>query len=128
VSARPAARLLLDEMFPPVIATKLRDRGHDVVVVADDPQLRAMTDPELRAWAGGQGRRIVTENVRDFRPLVIEDPAGSGVLFTSSRTFARTKPGIGKQIAALEAWITAATTADQSVEAWLVPPSKRRGD
>jgi hypothetical protein len=111
-------------MFPPVIAKQLRDRGHDVVAVAADPQLRAMTDPELLAWAGEHRRRIVTENVRDFRPLIIDDPAGPGVLFTSSRTFPRDKRGVGRLITALDAWISAATT-EHAVEVWLEPVSRR---
>lgn len=126
MSTGPAARLLLDEMFPPIIATKLRERGHDVVAVADDPQLRAMTDPELLTWAGEHSRRIVTENVRDFRPLVIDDPGGPGVLFTSSRTFPRTRRGIGKLIAAIDDWIAVAAKTDQPVEAWLQPASRSR--
>lgn len=126
MSAGPAARLVLDEMFPPVIATQLRERGHDVVAVAEDPQLRAMTDPELLAWAGEQGRRVVTENVRDFRPLVLDDPARPGVLFTSSRTFPRTRRGIGKLIAAIDGWIAVAAKADPPVEEWLQPASRHR--
>jgi hypothetical protein len=113
-------------MFPPIIATRLRERGHDVVAVADDPQLRAMTDPELLAWAAEQGRRVVTENVRDFRPLVVDDPIGPGVLFTSSRTFPRTKRGIGRLIAAIDDWIAAAPNSDRPVEAWLQPASRHR--
>ncbi len=126
MSTGPAARLLLDEMFAPIIATKLRERGRDVVAVAEDPQLRAMTDPELLAWAGERGRRIVTENARDFRPLVVDDPAGRGVLFTSSRTFSRNRRSIGTLIAAIDDWIAAATKADQPVEAWLQAASRRR--
>jgi len=126
VSTGPAVRLLLDEMFPPVIATQLRERGHDVVAGADDPQLRAMTDPELLAWAGEHSRRIVTENVRDFRPLVVDGPAGPGVLFTSSRTFPRTRRGIGKLIAAIDDWIAVTAKADRPVEAWLQPASRHR--
>lgn len=126
VSTRSPVRLLLDEMFSPVIAKQLRARNYDVTAVADDPQLRAMTDPELLAWAREHRRRIVTENVRDFRPLVVDDPTGPGVLFTSSRTFPRDKRGVGRLIAALDAWITAATSAEQSVEAWLEPTSRTR--
>ena len=113
-------------MFPLVIATQLRERGHDVVAGADDPQLRAMTDPELLAWAGEHSRRIVTENVRDFRPLVVDGPAGPGVLFTSSRTFPRTRRGIGKLIAAIDDWIAVTAKADRPVEAWLQPASRHR--
>jgi hypothetical protein len=48
------------------------------------------------------------------------DP-GTVVLFSSSRAFPRTKPGAGKLIESIDAWITAATKAEQPVEAWLVP-------
>jgi hypothetical protein len=113
-------------MFSPVMAKQLRERGHDVVAVADDPQLRAITDPELLRWAIEHGRRIVTENVRDFRPLIIDDPTGPGVLFTSSRTFPRNKRGVGRLIAGIDAWITVASKTEQSVEAWLEPASKMR--
>ena len=117
--SRPAVRLLLDEMFSPIIAKQLCERGHDVVAVADDPQLRALTDPELLAWATEHGRRIVTENVRDFRPLIVAEPTGPGVLFTSSRTFPRDKRRMGRLVAALDAWIIAATRTGLSVESWL---------
>lgn len=126
VSGKSTVRVVLDEMFSPVIAQQLRGRGHDVLAVAEDRQLRAMTDPELLDWASEHGRRIVTENVRDFRPLIINDPPGPGVVFTSSRTFPRTKNGTGKLIAAIDAWITSASTAEQPVEVWLEPVSRRR--
>jgi len=125
VSRGRQVRLLLDEMFPPVIAMQLRERDHDVVAVADDPQLRAMTDRDLMAWAAERGRRIVTENVRDFRPLVIDDPTGPGVLFTSGRTFPRNKRGVGRLIAAIDVWITT-TKTEHSVEVWLEPVSPQR--
>jgi hypothetical protein len=126
VSTQPPVRLLLDEMFSPAIAKQLRERDHDVVAVADDPQLRAMTDPELMAWGAGHGRRIVTENVRDFRPLIIDDPTGPGTLFTSSRTVPRNKRGVGRLIAAIDAWIAVASKTEQSVEVWLEPASRLR--
>jgi hypothetical protein len=113
-------------MFSPLIAKKLRESSHDVIAVADDPQLRAMTDPELLAWASEHRRRIVTENVRDFRPLLIDDPTGPEALFTSSRTFPRDKRRVGRIIAALDVWITAAVRAEQPVEAWLEPASRTR--
>lgn len=125
---RPTVRLLLDEMFSPAIARELRGRNHDVIAVAEDPQLRALTDPEQLTWASEHGRRIVTENVRDFRPLVIDDLVGPGVLFTSSRTFPRHKRGVGRLIAALDAWITAATRLERPIEAWLEPASRARAN
>lgn len=62
--------LVLDEMHAPAVAQALRKLGHDVVAVAEEPDLRAMTDPELFRWATERGRRVVTENVKDFRPLL----------------------------------------------------------
>lgn len=87
--------LLLDEMHAPVVASTLRTRGHDVVAVADDLALRALPDEEIFAYAGEHGRRVVTETVKDFRRLLLRaEEAGqvtAGVLFTSSRTFPRSR-------------------------------------
>ena len=52
--------LLLDEMHAPVVAQALRDRGHDVMSVAENPDLRALTDDELFAWGGIQVRPFVS--------------------------------------------------------------------
>jgi hypothetical protein len=38
--------------FSPAIAARLRERGHDVIGVADDPDLRSMPDEVLWTWAG----------------------------------------------------------------------------
>ncbi len=94
--SRPAgARLLLDEMFSPAIAASLRDLGHDVVGVAEGSELRAMTDEEVFVWAGGEARWLLTENVKDFRPILLRalqaGPAHTGILYASSRTFPRSR-------------------------------------
>jgi hypothetical protein len=128
----PGTRLLLDEMHAPAIAIELRRRGHDVVAVAEEPTWRAMTDEELfRLAAPGQpgplgGRRIVSENVRDFRPLVRRaEEAGAptaGVLFTSGRRFPRSRRNRGPLIEALERWL-AAEGGPPPLEDWLRPAS-----
>lgn len=118
--------LLLDEMFAPVIARTLRDRGYDVVSVAEDPELRALPDPELHAWAVANGRWLVTENVRDFQPLVRDTHSANaqttGLLFTASRTFPRSRGNPGPLIAALDSWLGATETGDHGREQWLAPP------
>lgn len=115
--------LLLDEMHAPVVAATLRLRGHDVVAVADQEDLRALSDAELFGWAGEHGRRIVTENVKDFAPLLRRsEEAGrpvTSVLFTSSRTFPRTRRNPGPLIAALEAWLNSPDAAVRPIEDWL---------
>lgn len=120
-SAPGRIALLLDEMFPPAIADELRRRGHDVIAVAADPQLRAKSDPELFAWAAQQKRRLVTENAKDFRRLLDESaPAGSGLLLTSSRSFPRSRQAPGALISALEAWLSSPDVAARPPEDWLV--------
>lgn len=58
-----------------------------------------MTDEEVFAWAASQGRWLLTENVRDFRPLVLRalqaDTTAAGILYTSGRAFpsSRKNPG-----------------------------------
>lgn len=103
-------RLLLDGMFSPVIAEELIARGHQVRAVAADPELRAMTDAALCAWAEEGGYTLVTENVKDFRPLAAASQAsGRGItsplLFTSSRSFPRSRRNVGVLILALHAWL-----------------------
>ena len=118
-------RLLLDEMLSPVIARELRERGHDVESVAGSPGREAMSDPEVLALARAERRAIVTNNLRDYRPLHNEAivPGGDGhfgMIFTS-RTNRRTKADIGRIIAALEA-ILAQHPGENDLtngEAWL---------
>jgi hypothetical protein len=54
VNQRPDVRLLLDEMFSPAIAAELRERGHEVIAVADRPDLPAKSDEEIFAWASAK--------------------------------------------------------------------------
>jgi hypothetical protein len=120
--------LLLDEMLSPAIAVELGRRGHDVVAVAADPQLRSMTDPELYEWAVTQNRRLVTENVKDFRRLLAADSerAVPGVLFISSRRFPRSRHALGSVITALESWLNQPGAVGRPSEDWLVAPEGPR--
>jgi len=100
-------KLLLDEMLSPVIARELRERGHDVESVAGNPGREAMSDTDVLALARAEHRAIVTNNLRDYRPLHNEAivPGGDGhfgMIFMPG-TYRRTKADIGRVIAALEA-------------------------
>jgi predicted HAD superfamily phosphohydrolase len=118
-------RLLLDEMFSPVIARELRKRGHDVESVAGTPGREAMSDPQVLALARAERRAVVTDNLRDYRPLHNEAivPGGDGhfgMIFMPG-TYRRTKADIGRIIAALEAILTEypGETDLANGEAWL---------
>ncbi|MBV8526986.1 MAG: DUF5615 family PIN-like protein [Candidatus Dormibacteraeota bacterium] len=108
-------------MFTPVIAEELRRRGHDVIAVAAEPELRSLTDAELYASAKREKRRIVTENVKDFRRLLVQDEGTGrpGLLFTSSRSFPRSRRSPGALIVALDAWLSDARTRTPPLEVWL---------
>ena len=63
-------------MFSPAIAADLRELGHDVIAVADRPDLRSKSDEEIFAWASAEKRWLLTENVKDFRPIMLRALSG----------------------------------------------------
>jgi predicted nuclease of predicted toxin-antitoxin system len=124
VSERPDVKLLLDEMFSPAIAAELRALGHDVITIADRPDLRSKSDEEVFAWASTEKRWLLTENVKDFRPIVLRalqaGSPGCGLLFTSSRVFPRSRKNPGPLIRALQAWLAAGPPPPPVAESWLL--------
>ena len=118
-------KLLLDEMLSPAIARELRSRGHDVEPVAGNPEREALSDPEVLAIARAEHRAVVTNNLRDFRPLHHEaiTPGGAGhfgMIFIPG-SYRRTRADTGKIITGLEA-ILAQYPGEEDLangEAWL---------
>lgn len=116
-------RLLLDEMWPPAIAEQLRERGHDVVAVAESNDLRGQPDEVIFDSARRDDRTIVTENVIDFRPLALEmlrrNESHPGLIFTSNRAFPRgDSRTAGRLVTALHELLIAAPEL-QDREYWL---------
>jgi predicted nuclease of predicted toxin-antitoxin system len=70
VACRPgrsaAVKLLLDEMFSPVIAARLRERGHDVESIKGSAR-ETLGDAEVLELARNERRAIATNNLVDFR-------------------------------------------------------------
>jgi hypothetical protein len=100
-------KLLLDEMFSPLVAAELRVRGHDVVAIKERGEWHSLADPEVVALARTEQRAIVTANLRDFRPLHAElvAPGGeghAGMVFVPAR-FRPTRAATRKIVEALEA-------------------------
>jgi predicted nuclease of predicted toxin-antitoxin system len=123
----PDVRLLLDEMFSPAIAAELRELGHDVIAITERPDLRSKSDEEVFAWASAERRWLLTENVKDFRPIMLRSlqagPPGCGLLFTSSRAFPRSRRNPGPLIRALHTWLNAGPPAPPVTESWLLGAS-----
>jgi predicted nuclease of predicted toxin-antitoxin system len=100
-------RLLLDEMLSPAIARELRERGHDVLAVAEQRGWAALSDPEVLAVARTERRAVVTNNLRDYRPLHADaitpgSPGHFGMVFMPG-SYRRTKADTGRIISVLEA-------------------------
>ena len=90
-------RLLLDEMYPGLIAREVRARGHDVTSVDEAPG-RGTPDEELFDHARPEGRAVVTENIQDYLPLadrlLATGGSHAGLVFTSPRRWPRSDPGL----------------------------------
>lgn len=117
-------QLLLDEHYSEEIAAALRDLGHDVVAAVSNPDLRGAGDPDIFRWSAEAGRRIVTENVKDFRPLLLQGAATgtptAALLLVPPRRFPRGRGDRAAAIvSALHRWLTRPGTAQRPVEDWL---------
>jgi predicted nuclease of predicted toxin-antitoxin system len=100
-------KLLLDEMFSPLVAAELRARGHDAVAIKEREEWQSLSDPEVIALARTEQRAVVTANVRDFRPLHAElvAPGGKGhvgMVFLPT-SFRPTRAATGQIVEALVA-------------------------
>ena len=118
-------KLLLDEHYTPEIARELRARGHDVLAVKERPELVSRSDRLLFAAMAAEKRAIATEDVGDFRPLVIEVVARGtdhyGLLCISRRRYPRSRQAIGLLVEALDHFMTAHPRVDALAgsERWL---------
>ena len=65
-------KVILDEQLSPHIATLLRKAGFDVEAVADREDLVGRSDRFILEVACREGRAVVTNNIKDFRPLAAE--------------------------------------------------------
>jgi hypothetical protein len=65
-------RAILDEQLSPQIASLLRKAGYDVDAVADRKDLAGRSDRIVFETASSEGRAVITNNVKDFRPLAAE--------------------------------------------------------
>lgn len=113
-------RLVLDEMYPSLIARELQVRGHDAVSVHERPG-RGASDMDVLAFARAEGRAVVTENASDYRPLAEGLIAGGeshcGLVLTSPKRWPRASPG--GLITALDELLRATPEQPVDQELWL---------
>lgn len=101
-------RLLIDEQHSPAIAEELRRRGWDAQAIRNErPDLEGAPDDRVLDAAHAEGRIVVTNNIRDHRPLAADRLArgrGHSGLILVPATRPRTKAasrGIARDVDAL---------------------------
>jgi predicted nuclease of predicted toxin-antitoxin system len=117
-------KLLVDAMYPPVVADQLRRRGHDAIAARASAQLRELSDLALIVVARAERLVIVTENTRDFLildgELRLRGEPHCGFILVSARSYPRRHhAGVGRLVTALDAWLREhPDEADESSLIW----------
>jgi predicted nuclease of predicted toxin-antitoxin system len=98
-------KALVDEQLSPEIAALLRQTGYDVVAVAERDDLVGRSDRVVLEVAATEERAVITNNVKDFRPLAAERLAQGRthaglILLPSKRT--RTRAAVATLARAIE--------------------------
>jgi predicted nuclease of predicted toxin-antitoxin system len=117
-------RAILDEQLSPQIAVILRQAGYDVDAVADREDLAGCNDRIFFQVACGEDGAVVTNNIKDFRPLAAEWLAQGRVhagliLLPSTRT--RTRHAIAAVAAAIENVLRNHPDGLSGSERWIGP-------
>ena len=97
-------KLLLDEHYANEIAVQLRATGHEAVTVSER-RLNGTDDEPLLALASSEDRALLTNNARDFLPIVARWATSArdhcGLLLTSDSSMPRGKDDIGLYVRTL---------------------------
>jgi predicted nuclease of predicted toxin-antitoxin system len=117
-------RAILDEQLSPQIAALLRKAGYDVDAVADREDLAGRSDRIVFEVASSEDRAVVTNNIKDFRPLAAEWLAQGRVhagliLLPSART--RTRHAIAIIAGAIETVLRDHPDGLTCSERWIGP-------
>jgi len=117
-------RAILDEQLSPHIAVLLRQAGFDVDAVADREDLVGRSDRTILEVACSEDRAVITNNIKDFRPLAAEwlahGKVHSGlILLPSTRT--RTHNAVTAIAAAIENVLSEHPDGPSGGERWIGP-------
>ena len=116
-------KVLLDEPLSPQIAALLRQAGHDAVAVTEHVDLVGSIDSTILEVATGEGRAVVTTNIKDYRPLAALQLAqgrthGGLILVASTR---RTRAAVTVLASAIEKVLHDHPDGLTSSERWIGP-------
>jgi Domain of unknown function (DUF5615) len=117
-------KALLDEQLSPQIARVLRERGLDIEAVAERFDLPEASDREVIDVATREQRAVVTNNIKDFRPLAAErlaDGRGHAGLILLPATRNRSRHATGALADAIGAVMCAHPGGVAGAEHWIAP-------
>lgn len=117
-------KALLDEQLSSEIAAALRGRGLDVEAVTERPELVRKSDNEIAEVAALEGRAVVTNNVKDFRPIAAQqlvDGRGHGGLILLPAKRSRTRAAAAMLADGIEAIMRANPGGIADSEHWMPP-------
>ncbi len=117
-------KALLDEQLSPRIARILRERGFDVEAVCERSDLAEAPDRDVLDSAAREQRAVVTNDIKDFRPLAAERLAGGQghaglILVPANRD--RSRDAMGALADAIEALMLAHPEGIAGSERWIAP-------
>jgi predicted nuclease of predicted toxin-antitoxin system len=119
-------KILLDEHYANEIAAQLRADGHEAITVSER-NLKGMDDEPLLALASSEERALLTNNARDFLPIVARWATSGqdhcGLLLTSDSSMPRGKDNIGLYVGTLSGLMQAnpGARALENQVRWLTP-------
>lgn len=117
-------RAILDEQLSPQIAVLLCQAGYDVDAVASREDLAGRSDRIILEVAYSEGRAVITNNIKDFRPLaaewLVQGRVHAGlILLPSTRT--RTRNAIAAVAGAIENVLRDHPDGQSGSERWIGP-------
>lgn len=115
---------LLDEQLSPLIARLLRERGLDVVAAAERSDLVEASDREIVEAATCEQRAVVTNDIKDFRPIAAErltDGRGHAGLILLPASRSRSRDATGMLAEAIEVLMHAHPDGIADMECWISP-------
>ena len=120
-------KVLLDEHLSPLIGRALRDRGLDAESVSEREDIISASDEAVMEVAFAGDRAVVTNNVKDFRPIAAERLAtarGHAGLILLPARHTRTLHATGYIADAVMAIMMGHPDGIQDQEHWIALPSR----
>lgn len=117
-------KVLLDEQLSGQIARLLRERGLDAQAVVERADLLQAADREVMETGAREQRAVVTNNVKDFRPLAagrIADGCDHAGLILLPATRSRSRNAAGRLAEAIEAVMANHPAGISNAEHWIAP-------